>query len=114
PLHKRFDLPASKPGPDSTNRHEIIAAIYADDQRSQHSGIGSPSTDDDFVSGTALGLEPVAVAIRRVGGVEALGHDTLHLDLTCRFQNGLSGCYKVIEIPDSVADLSRARFQQRM
>src|SRR5262249_30218611 len=88
-----------------SDRNQVLASVNADDERSQHALLGSPTADHNLVAEAAFRLQPAAAAIGCVARIQALGDDSFHLNLTGRLQHRVAVGNEVLEVPDAISGL---------
>src|SRR5262249_46319764 len=93
----------AEPRADAPDGHQLLAAMYACDQRAQLLSLLGPAADDDFLPGTALGLDPAADPAAAVGRAELLGHDALETHAAGRCKHGIARRLEMVDVADLLA-----------
>src|SRR5690242_8193783 len=98
PFHQRFEFPLRKSGADAADRNQLLAAINAGEQRAEFTVSVCPAPDDDFLTATAFGLQPLTCASRFVRLIGSFGDYSFESDLAGGLENLLPRCAEMLGV----------------
>jgi len=91
---------ATESRPDTPRVRQSIAAMHADEERSQLPGLSREAADHDFLAAATLGFCPIADATRAVRRIEPLGNDAFEAHAARRLEHCIASGLEMLDVAD--------------